>query len=231
MSDSRRSPALVTLAPRGRVRAVALLAHGGSAKGTTPAWPMRTPALRMYPFLAGLHRGGRDLGLAACQLRYRVSGYNNGDPVEDMDWGLAEVSRRYGEVDVCLIGHSMGGRVCLRSAGHPSVRSVVALAPWLPPGEPTAQLAGRSVMIAHGVRDRITDPARSLAFALAAHPTAARLCRFEIARSGHTMLERIGLWQRLVRRLALQSLGLEPMDSELAAAFALPAQPACRIPL
>jgi pimeloyl-ACP methyl ester carboxylesterase len=231
MSNGRRTPALMTLAPRGEVRAVALLAHGGSEKGTTPAWPLRTPALRMYPFLAGLHRAGRGLGLAACQLRYRVNGYNDGDPVEDMAWALAEVSRRYGEVDVCLVGHSMGGRVCLRSAGHPRVRSVVAMAPWLPPGEPIEQLAGRSVMIAHGVRDRITDPARSLAFALAAHAAAARLCRFEVARSGHTLLERFGLWQQLVRRLALQSLGLERVDSELAAAFALPAQPACRIPL
>ena len=73
-------------------------------------------------------------------------------------------------------------------------------------------IAGRTVMLAHGVRDRITDPAKSLAWAELAQPVAARLCRFEVAGSGHAMLERIGLWQRLVRSFTLGALGLAPFD-------------------
>ena len=73
-----------------------------------------------------------------------------------------------------------GRAAALRAAGHPSVVSVVALAPWCPPAEPVNQLEGRTVVIAHGERDRITDPARSLEFARHAHPVAARLARFEL---------------------------------------------------
>ena len=139
----------------------------------------------MYPFLLDLHRAGRDSGLAALQLRYRVRGYNEGDPVADVEWALSEIARRHGDVPVCMVGHSMGARSVLRCAGHESVRAVVALAPWLPPGEPTVQLAGRTVVMAHGTRDRTTSPARSLAYALAAREICDRLCRFEVAGARH----------------------------------------------
>jgi hypothetical protein len=111
------------------------------------------------------------------------------------------------------------------------VHAVVALAPWLPEGEPVAQLAGRSVVIAHGRHDRVTDPARSLAYALKAAPAAERLCRFEVARSGHAMLERFWIWQHLVREVSLSALGVSPWSERLQRAFALPAEQACRIEL
>ena len=188
-------------------------------------------ALRMYPFLLDLHRAGRGHGLAACQLRYRVRGYNDGDPVADVEWALAEIADRHGDVPVCLVGHSMGARSVLRAAGGDQVLAVAALAPWLPPGEPVDQLGGRTVVIAHGTRDRVTSPAGSLAYALAAHDRAERLCRFEVARSGHAMLERLGVWQRLVRRTVLPALGIGSWDEGLAFAFSLPAPDACRVPL
>jgi dienelactone hydrolase len=162
------------------------------------------------------------------QLRYRVVGYNDGDPVRDVEWALDRIAERY-DVPICLLGHSMGARAALRAAGHPAVVSVVALAPWCPPAEPVAQLAGRTVAIAHGVRDRITDPARSLELALRAHPVAARLARFELRGTGHTMLQRLPVWQSFARRLTLGTLGIRPLDDQLAAAFALPADQAVRI--
>ena len=155
-------------------------------------------------------------------------GYNEGDPVADVEWALDRVAERYG-VPVCLLGHSMGARAALRAAGHPSVVSVVALAPWCPPAEPVDQLEGRTVVIAHGVRDRITDPARSLEFARHAQPVAERLARFELRGTGHTMLQRLPTWQSLARRLTLGTLGLHPLEGQLAAAFALPADQAVRI--
>jgi dienelactone hydrolase len=225
------SPALVTLSPRGPVRGVALLAHGGRSASTRRASRIDAAALRMYPFLLDLHRVGRDSGLAAIQLRYRVRGYNEGDPVADVEWALSEIARRHGDVPVCMVGHSMGARSVLRCAGHESVRAVVALAPWLPPGEPTFQLSGRTVVMAHGTRDRTTGPARSLAYALAAREVCERLCRFEVAGSRHAMLERGRTWQRLVRRAVPAALDLRPWDERLLEAFALPSPAGCRVPL
>jgi pimeloyl-ACP methyl ester carboxylesterase len=223
------TPSLLTLGPRGRPRAAVVIAHGGKSRSTARDSNLRSPALRMLPFLLDLARNGRRLGLASTQLRYRLVGYNEGDPVADMEWALDRVAERY-DVPVCLLGHSMGARAALRAAGHPSVVSVVALAPWCPPSEPVAQLEGRTVVIAHGERDRITDPARSLEFARQAQPVAARLARFELRGTGHTMLQRLPAWQSLARRLALGTLGLHPLEGQLAAAFALPADQAVRVP-
>jgi len=223
------TPSLLTLGPRGAPRAAVVIAHGGKSRSTARDSNLRSPALRMLPFLLDLARNGRRLGLASSQLRYRLVGYNEGDPVADMEWALDRVAERY-DVPVCLLGHSMGARAALRAAGHPSVVSVVALAPWCPPSEPVAQLEGRTVVIAHGERDRITDPARSLEFARQAQPVAARLARFELRGTGHTMLQRLPAWQSLARRLALGTLGLHPLEGHLAAAFALPADQAVRVP-
>ena len=229
--DARATPALITLAPRGAVRGVTLLAHGGRSKSLSPGSRLQAPAIRMYPFMLGVHAEGRGHGIATCQLRYRVRGYNDGDPVADVRWALEEIARRHGDEPVCLVGHSMGGRSVLRAAGSDNVRAVAALAPWLPPGEPVDQLAGRSVVIAHGQRDRVTDPAGSLEFALRGRRVAERLCRFEVARSGHAMLERFWLWQQLVRQVAMAALGAEPWSEPLRAGFAMRDEQACRIAL
>ncbi len=225
-----RTPSLVTVAPRSPARGVALIAHGGRSKSTAPDSNLRTPALRMFPFLADLAGAGRRGGLAVAQLRYRVIGYNDGDPVRDVEWALDELSHRFA-APVCLVGHSMGARAALRAAGHESVTAVAGLAAWLPPEEPVAQLAGRTIMLVHGARDRVTDPAGSLELGRRARGTAARIARFEVARAGHTMLERLPLWQSLTRRFVLGALGLEPMDERLTTAFALPPEQALRVPL
>ena len=223
-------PSLVTVAPRSEARGIALIAHGGKSRSTAPDSNLRSPALRMFPFAGDLARAGRRGGLAVAQLRYRVVGYNEGDPVRDVEWALEQLSERFG-APVCLVGHSMGARAALRAAGHPTVTAVAALAAWLPDGEPVEQLAGRTIMLAHGAGDRVTDPARSLEFARRARSTAARLCRFELQHTGHAMLQRLPLWQSLTRRFVLGALGIEPMDERVSAAFALPAERALRVPL
>ena len=225
-----RTPSLVTVAPRSPARGIALIAHGGRSRSTAPDSNLRTPALRMFPFLADLTRAGRRGGLAVAQLRYRVIGYNDGDPVRDVEWALNELSDRFA-APVCLVGHSMGARAALRAAGHESVTAVAGLAAWLRPDEPVAQLAGRTIMLVHGSRDRVTDPAGSLELGRRARGTAAQIARFELDRAGHTMLERLPLWQSLTRRFVLGALGLESMDEHLTAAFALPPEQALRVPL
>lgn len=231
MTDTGTSPSVWTLSPAGAARAIAIVAHGGRANSTAPTSRAGRPALRMYPFTIGLHRSGRRDGLAVAQLRYRVVGFNDGDPVRDVEWAIGALRARYGELPVCLVGHSMGARACVRAAGADGVVAVAGLAPWLTAEDPVEPVAGRTVMLAHGARDRITDPARSLTWAELAYPIADRLCRFEIARAGHAMLQRSGLWQGLVRRFTLGSLGLAPLGDELTAALSASADRATRIPL
>ncbi|HEU0193553.1 MAG TPA: hypothetical protein VFQ71_05100 [Gaiellales bacterium] len=223
-------PGLLTVAPRGAARGVVLLAHGGRDHGSARDSHSRPPALRMLPFLADIARAGRRRGLAVAQLRYRVVGFNDGDPVRDMHWALDRLAERF-DAPACLIGHSMGGRAAVLAAAHPSVVAVAGLATWAPGGDPVAQLSGRTLMLVHGTLDRVTDPARSYALALRSRPVAARVCRFEIAGARHAMLDRPRLWQALARDYALQSLGVDPPRGRLGDAFALDGEPACRVTL
>jgi alpha-beta hydrolase superfamily lysophospholipase len=225
-----RPPSLVTIPPRGPARGAVVIAHGGKSDSIAADSNLRTPALRMFPFLLDLARAACGRGLAVAQLRYRVVGFNDGDPVEDLRWAVGEMRGRFG-APVCLVGHSMGARAALLVGGDPGIAGVAALAAWCPPGEPVEHLRGRTVLMAHGARDRITDPARSLAFARRAQAAGARVARFEVARTGHAMLGRLGEWQSLTRRFVLWTLGIQPADAGLEAAFALPPDSATRVPL
>jgi dienelactone hydrolase len=225
-----RPPSLFTIAPKSAARGVALIAHGGRSRSHAPDSNLRSPALRMLPFSADLARAGRRAGLAVAQLRYRVTGYNDGDPVRDVEWALDQLANRF-DGPVCLVGHSMGARAALRAAGHERVAAVAGLAPWCPPAEPVHQLAGRTVLLVHGTADRVTDPARSLEYGRRARDAAFRLVRVELPRTGHTMLQRLPVWQSLSRRFVLGALGLEPMDERLEAAFALTGDDVLRVRL
>jgi dienelactone hydrolase len=222
------SPGLLTVAPRGPARGAVLLAHGGSEHGPARDSHLRPPALRMLPFLADIARAGRHRGIAVAQLRYRVVAFNDGDPVRDVRWALDRLRERF-DAPACVIGHSMGARAALLAADHPAVVGVAGLASWVPPSDPVEQLAGRTVMLVHGLRDRVTDPRRSEAYALRAAALAERVCRFELAGARHAMLERPRVWHGLARRFALGVLGAEPLDARIAAAFALPPAEACRV--
>jgi len=111
-------------------------------------------------------------------------------------------------VPVALVGHSMGGRAALRAGGG-QVRTIVALAPWLPAGEPVDQLAGCSVLIAHGDEDRRTSPRRSHEFAHEAAAVAEHVSWVEVRGSGHALLPRARHWHRLTTEFVLGSLGFE----------------------
>jgi len=99
----------------------------------------------MVPFGWALRRATRGADVAVWQLRYRYGGWNEPyrDPLRDVSWALDEVRRRHPDAVVVLIGHSMGGRAALWAAGEPTVVAVCALAPWIEPGDPAGQVAGR----------------------------------------------------------------------------------------
>jgi len=178
-------------------RAAVLVLHGGKAKSVDPVHPDQLAVRRMQPFVRTLAALGDDLAVG--QIRYRHRGWNDDEshPVADVEFALAAIAAQYGPVPVVLVGHSMGGRAALRAGGHPSVRGVVALAPWLPASEPVEQLTGRDLVVMHGTRDRTTSPGASVRFVERAAPLARRLACVRVPWSGHGMLLRAGLWHHL----------------------------------
>ncbi len=223
-----RAPGLLEFGQKQRARAVVVVAHGGKSKDQRADSHLRPAALRMLPFSLDLGRRGRDRGLAVAQLRYRSVGFNDGDPVSDLWWALDRMADRH-DAPICVVGHSMGARAAVLACGHPAVTAVAGLATWITPEDAIDQAAGRTVMLAHGLRDRVTDPAGSYALAVGLREAGARTCRFEVARAGHTMLDRSSVWHALTRRFAFGALGLEPVDDQIARAFDQPADRGCRI--
>ncbi len=213
--------------------ALVLVLHGGRAHGHDRAHALRLAYLRMEPFARMLADTGRERGLAVWMVRYRYRGWNAPamDPVHDTEWALDEARRRHPGVPVVLLGHSMGARAALYAAGHPSVVAVCALAPWLDGTDPVDQLAGRTVLIAHGDRERMTDPRESYAYAVRAKRITTRVCRFDVFGDGHAMLRRARDWSSLVRRFVFGELGIEPPDPEIANALRQPAPDGLRAAL
>ena len=95
----------------------------------------------------------------------------------------------------------------MRVAGHPAVSAAAGLAPWLPPGEPVGQLAGRRVLLVHGSADRITRPEDTWAFAERAR-SVAEVMAVEVRNGDHAMLRRAGLWHSVAAEFARSVFGL-----------------------
>jgi pimeloyl-ACP methyl ester carboxylesterase len=202
-------PTITVHPATGDTRAIAIVLPGGRADSFELTRSRHLSAARMRPFARSLHRAGRDAGLTVMLLRYRYRGWNGVEmsPVADAHWALDNARARYGDVPVVLVGHSMGGRTALRVAGDDSVHGVAALAPWLPDGEPVDQLAGRDVLIAHGVLDRVTSPRASRRYADHARGVVSRVDYVAVRGDGHAMLLRASVWHRLSTRFALRVIG------------------------
>src|SRR6478609_3714267 len=195
--------------PRVSTKGVVLVAHGGQTSSTSPTSPLQPAVLRMIPVAGAIRLALRGSGVAIQRHRFRVRGWNGtlASPVGDLNEALDAVVAEFGSVPVVLVGHSMGARAAVRAAGHPAVTAVAGLAPWLPPGEPVAQLAGRRVLLAHGNLDTITSPAETWAYverARAVTPLAA----VEVRDGDHPMLRRARLWHALAADFARAALGL-----------------------
>jgi pimeloyl-ACP methyl ester carboxylesterase len=206
MSESASFSTPVTELP---LRGVVVVAHGGEEESTKPVTATQLAVLRMIPIARAIRHALADGRFLVLQPPFTVRGWNGAaaSPVGDLLTLLDGIRARDGAVPVTLVGHSMGGRAALRAAGHPSVHAVAALAPWVPRGEPAAQLAGRRVLLAHGNRDMITSPRDTWAFADRAreftHVTA-----IEVRAGEHTMLRRGRLWHALAAEFARASFGL-----------------------
>ncbi|MCF7550115.1 MULTISPECIES: alpha/beta hydrolase [Pseudonocardia] len=204
-------------------RALVVVAHGGRSRSSESGERRRLTYWRMLPFARLL---ARTEGLAVAMVRYRLRGWNG--PARDAARDVAELLT--GDLPTVLVGHSMGGRAVLHAAGAPQVRAVAALAPWLDGSDPVDQLAGRDVLIAHGDRERMTDPRESLAYAVRARQVT-RVARFDVHGDGHAMLRHAADWHSLVQRFVLGELGFEPEDPAITNAMRQPTPGGLEVPL
>ena len=205
------------------VRGVVVVAHGGQEIGEAPTSALQPAVLRMIPLAGAIGRAVRGRGVLVRRPRFRVRGWNGAQasPVQDLTGMLDAIDAELGPVPVVLVGHSMGGRAALGAAGHPLVSAVAGLAPWLPPGEPVAQLAGRRIMVAHGTMDFITRADETWAFADRARAVTS-VAEIQVRGGDHAMIRRASLWHALAATFACVSLGLAPPPGPLADALSSP---------
>ena len=191
--------------------AVVLVLHGGaSRRDMMLVSPTQLSVLRMIPTAQRIAREGRGR-LAVLRLLNSYRGWDSQHtPLDDVRWAVGEVAARYGDRPVGLVGHSMGGRAALLSAGLPEVASVVALNPWLYPAErpvPTRT----PVLVVHGLRDRIAPAARSAAYVqrMGRRSHAAYVA---VAEGKHAMLRDGGVFDRYAAEFSAAVLLHEPPD-------------------
>ncbi|MFI6564990.1 alpha/beta fold hydrolase [Streptomyces sp. NPDC050534] len=196
-------------APRGAASAAIITLHGGSELSHRVARPWQLAALRMHPVLrAAAVAAPGDVLLG--RVRYRHRGWNDGDPAADALRALDELRRRVGDAPTILVGHSMGGRAALRSAAHPLVRGVLALAPWCPPQDSARHLDGVRLVVLHGDQDRVTPPAESADYVRRARDAGAEAGMVVVGGGDHAMLRRIGDWHRATTEIIGQMLQVDP---------------------
>jgi len=215
------TPSVDVIAPDGETTAVVIVLPGGKANNFERTDPGQLTAVRMRPFATALHRRGRSKGVAVWTVRYRYRGWNGDQrsPVADVEWALDEVRRRHGDVPVALVGHSMGGRTAFAVAADPSVRGVCALAPWTERDDPVAQLAGVTILIAHGSLDKVTSPRWSRRYARRAAEVGARVGYVVVHGDLHGMVFRWRTWHRLAAGYSLGVLGITPMPRRIETAL------------
>jgi len=97
-------------------------------------------------------------------------------------------------------------RTAVHVADDPNVRGVVALAPWLPPGERVEALRGKTLFAAHGSRDRITS-ARGTEVYVRRAGDVARAAEFtDMGRVGHYLLRGRRSWNEFAIASSLEVL-------------------------
>jgi pimeloyl-ACP methyl ester carboxylesterase len=188
---------------------IAVVAHGGHEVSTQPSSSLQLSVLRMIPVARAIRFAVQGSGIVVSRPRFRVRGWNGdqASPVGDLTLLLDDIHGRLGDVPVIVVGHSMGARAAMRVAGHPAVSAVAGLAPWLPPGEPVTQLAGRRVLLVHGSADSITPPADTWAYAGRARDVTS-ISVIEVSRGDHPMIRRAPLWHAIAAEFARLCFGL-----------------------
>lgn len=188
---------------------VVLLLHGGAGRASDPmVSPTQLSVLRMIPIARRIARAGRGR-LEVHRLLNSSRGWDTTNtPVRDVAWALEQLDTTGRDLPVALVGHSLGGRAALLSASMPSVRSVVALNPWIHPTD-AVDARGRDVLVVHGLQDRIAPAARARALAARMARTTDVAFR-EIPGGRHAMLRHAGEFERPAVEFVVRTLLGEP---------------------
>jgi pimeloyl-ACP methyl ester carboxylesterase len=190
------APVVTVMGDVETAQAAVLVLHGGKDRSRAAVTGRSLSWQRAAALGRTLGRRLQGDGVAVHVLRYRSVGWN-GDgagQVADTRWALDGIRETLGEVPVVLVGHSMGGRAACHSADHALVAGVVALAPWLPPGEPVEPLAGKELHAAHGGRDRITRAGDTRTYVERAAEVARATSFTDMGDRGHYLLTGIHAW-------------------------------------
>jgi alpha-beta hydrolase superfamily lysophospholipase len=228
--NAATQPPVLDIDAGARPEAVVLVLHGGREHSYQPVRARQLAVLRMAPFARRIRQHGQGRVVVA-RLRYRVRGWNaepvqeaaelpgepgrdgtEPGPVQDAHWALRRIGARFPDLPIAVIGHSMGGRTALRIGGADRVQAVAGLAPWLSRTEPSAQLAGRRVLLMHGTADRMTDPSLTTDFAERLQSAGVATSLIRVSGETHPMLKRPRLWHELASQFALASVlaGYQP---------------------
>ncbi|WP_196780853.1 alpha/beta fold hydrolase [Nocardioides sambongensis] len=191
-------------------RGIVLLLHGGKPRDPGPVPPRSASVWRMQAMRDAVAPALARHGLASWLLRYDARGWNGGAPVADARWALDRAREEHPGLPVVLLGHSMGARTGARVADDPAVRGLVALAPWFDSADPVAPLAGKSLVAAHGRRDRITSARMTRAFVVRAGEAGADARFVDMGLTGHYLLHGSRRWARLARDAVLTMASAEP---------------------
>ncbi len=121
----------------------AVLVNGGSAKAVPGTWSATSELL-------AAELAPRFPEVAFVEVRYRVKSWLElSSCMADLEAALDLVRR-----ESLLVGFSMGGAVSIGVAAHPTVASVMGLAPWIPEQLPLDGLRGKRLDVVHGSWDR-----------------------------------------------------------------------------
>ena len=168
--------------------------------------PTQLSVLRMIPIAKRIARRGKGKVAVYRLLNSRRGWDAHHTPVRDAHWALDELSRRRGEpLPACLVGHSLGGRAALFTAGRPEVRGAAALAPWVASGDRPTGLDEKSILIVHGTADRIASPQRSAALADRLRERA-RVSYVSVEGARHAMLRHHDEFSRRAADFAAETL-------------------------
>lgn len=188
-----------------------LMLHGGQQSSHRPVENKHASWWRMALIAKAIRSFAARHELAVVLVQYRKRGWNDDadpDPVRDARWALRHIADAWPGLPVVIVGHSMGGRTACRVADDEAVVGVVALAPWLPRGEPNAAIAGKALRVIHGTRDRWTSAGWSKDYVDRSQGLASSATWISMPGAGHFMLRRVGTWNRFVKESVSDILGL-----------------------
>lgn len=152
---------IIEVASPRQPQGLVVVLHGGAARpGESVVSPAQLSVLRMVPVARRVARASRRR-LAVVRLLNTHRGWDTEHtPVQDARWAIDQLTTRYGDLPVALVGHSLGGRAALLAGAVDPVRCVVALNPWVYPSD-DVDLRGRRVLVVHGTEDRVASLSRA----------------------------------------------------------------------